>query len=130
MIICRALLPVALAMALSISPRLQAGSLQFNDGNLATYTWTAVKIQDTTDGQTAAFNAGETPTGGINGGAYRSNSFNFSYDGGPARQGILIGNLSTNITYSPAISGAISSITGFGIAASNSVSGGTPELSI
>ena len=61
---------------------------------------------------------GDQLTGGFGGGIYRSNSFSFSYNGSETNQGILIGNLSTNITYSPSVSGAINAITGFGIAAS------------
>lgn len=126
---CRALLPVALAFALSISPRVNAGA-GFNDGNFTTYTWTAVKILDTTAGQTAAFNAGEAPTGGLGGGAYRSNSFSFSYNGTATNQGIVIGNLSGGVTYSPAISGPINAITSFNLAADASFSGGAPVLSV
>jgi hypothetical protein len=126
---CRALLPVALALALSISPRLNAG-VGFNDGDFTTYMWTALKIQDTTAGQTANFTVGDQLTGGFGGGIYRSNSFSFSYNGSETNQGILIGNLSTNITYSPSVSGAINAITGFGIAASNSVSSGAALVSI
>ncbi len=129
MITIRALLPVALALALSISPRLNAG-VGFNDGDFTTYAWTVVEIQDTTAGQTATFTIGEQLTGGFGGGAYRSNSFSFSYNGSPTNQGILIGNLSTNLTYSPSVSGAINAISGFGIAASNSVSSLAASVSI
>ena len=124
---CRALLPVALALALSVCPRV-CGGAGFNDGDFTTYPWTAVKIQDTTALQNAGFSAGEMLTGGIGGGAYRSNSFSFSFNGSPTNQGIIIGNLSSNIMYNPAISGAINSITSFGIAANYSPSTGAPAV--
>jgi hypothetical protein len=126
----RALMPVALAFAISITPRLIAGPA-YNDGDFTTYNWTAVKIQDTTAGQTAAFGAGGMATGGDEvGKAWRANSFAFSYNGSPTNQGILIGNLSTNVVYSPAVSGAINSISSFDIAATSSVAAGAPGLTL
>jgi len=101
---------------MSVSSRVFAGA-GYNDGNFTNYTWTAVEIQDTTDGQTGGFTAGEVPTGGVAGGAYRSNSFSFDSSGSPFNQGILIGNTNSAMVYSPAISGPINSIT-FSIAAS------------
>ena len=128
---CRALLPVALALALSLSPRLNAGSYTFSDGNFTNYTWTSAKILDTTAGQTATFNAGETPAGAYNGGPYRTNAFHFSYNGTATNQGIIIGNYFTNIIYYPSISGAIEAITGFGIAGTSTFSGGgAPAFSL
>ena len=125
---CRALLPVALALTLSISPRVNAGA-GFNDGDFTTYNWAAVKIQDTTALQNAGFDDGEILAGGVGGGAYRSNSFSFSFNGTSTNQGILIGNTNNGMIYSPAISGAINSIS-FGIAASQSASGQSPVVSI
>lgn len=125
----RALLPLALACALSLSPRLNAGA-GFNDGDFTTYNWTPLLLQDTTAGQTASFTAGDQTKGGFGGGAYHFNSFNFSYNGSPTNQGIIIGNLSSNVTYNPSVSGAINAISGFGIAASNTVSGGVATISI
>ncbi|MGA2556893.1 MAG: hypothetical protein ABSG04_11540, partial [Verrucomicrobiota bacterium] len=67
----RALLPVAPALALSISPSLNAGA-GFNDGDFTTYNWTPWLLQDTTAGHTASFTAGEQLTGGFGTAAYRS----------------------------------------------------------
>lgn len=101
---------------MSVSSRVIAGA-GYNDGDFTTYTWTAVEIQDTTDGQTGGFTAGEVSTGGVAGGAYRSNYFSFVSSGSPLNQGILVGNTNSAMVYSPAISGPINSIT-FSIAAS------------
>jgi hypothetical protein len=101
----------------------------FNDGDFTTYAWASVKLQDTTSGQNAEAGAGEAPTGGYQGGAYRSNSFSFSFNGAATNQGILIGNTNSGMVYSPAVSGAINSIN-FGIAANESVSVGTTVVSI
>jgi len=125
-----ALLPVALALALSNSPSAYAGAFTFNDGNFTNYTWTAAKIQDTTAGQTAGFSTGEVPAGAYNGGPYRTNAYTFSYNGTATNQGIIIGNISSQTAYSPDVSGAIDAITGFGIAGVSSASGGAPAISI
>ncbi|HXR07900.1 MAG TPA: hypothetical protein VN765_11260 [Candidatus Acidoferrum sp.] len=125
----RALLPVALVLALSFSPRLNAGA-GFNDGDFSTYNWAPWLLQDTTAGQTASFAAGEQLTGGFGTAAYRSNSFSFHFNGSSTNQGIIIGNLSSNVAYNPSVSGPIHAITGFGLAASNSVSGGAATVSI
>jgi hypothetical protein len=123
----RALLPVALALATSFSPRAFAGA-GFNDGNFETYTWTAVKILDTTAGST--FSAGEVPSGGVGGGAYRSNSFSFTYSGTPLSQEIIIANTNNGMTYSPAVSGPINSIYSFSILANYWPGAGAPVTDV
>lgn len=78
MTIRSALLPVALASALSLSQQVLADP-GFNDGDFRTYNWTtALKILDTTSSQSGSCSAGEALTGGSGGGAYRSNQFSFS----------------------------------------------------
>lgn len=130
MTIRSALLPVALASALSLSQQLLAG-VKFNDGDFTTYHWTASKILDTTTGQTGSFSAGEALTGGYGGGAYRSNQFSFQYDGSGANQGIIIGNLTTNMIYSPSVSGPLIHVT-YAIGASNvtAVTPGTASVNM
>ena len=126
----RALLLFALACLMSICPRVHAGP-GFNDGDFTTYTWTAVKIQDSTATQNATFSAGELFSGGFTGNeAYLSNSFSFSYNGTETNQGIVIGNLCESFTYTPSISGAINSISSFDIASIYSISTGAPGLSL
>lgn len=126
---CRFVLPVTLALSLLASFSARAGA-QFSDGDFTTYPWTSFKLLDTTAGQAATFGAGEVASGGASGGAFRSNYFSFNYNGAMTNQGIVIGNLSSAVVYSPAVSGAILSISSFGIAANLSLANGSPTPAV
>jgi len=129
MTIRRFVLPATLALSLLASISVRAGA-QFSDGDFTTYSWTSLKLLDTTVGGAATFNAGEVAAGGASGGAFRSNSFSFNFNGTLTNQGIVIANLSTNVVYSPSVSGSIVNITSFSIAAAATSSIGAPVVSV
>ncbi len=91
-----------------VGPRGAGGPVVFSDSTFANGDWTAVKIEDTTPGQAATFQAEQVAAGG-NPGAFRRTTLSW-FGNGEELAIIQVGHIREAFVYDPATSGAIASI--------------------